>query len=556
MLTITVSELAATSRYLLGTVSTYWNPGGTTGPVQYFDVPGYLVSITDYQPGDTFRYQLGRLSQSDRGPMGLLRDKGVRHTNISGALELVARSYVYDSVLMTGGTFPRAKRTGSSTYVPFTAAVDWGHDVGSSHTITWDPNSDSQGLFTRDAWLAQRNLWFSGDYMVSYLSYAAGDGYKNGSKYESARVITYLTLYQRRSGSLYSLKQLTATKVYTKGSAFDAFASYMGLAGSFLSPFAYDSLPVPGGASAAAYAAASACQSFDCFAGLIGDERAYFDFGDLTLECAQQMKYVDANLLMLAVDISEWRDLHGLWKGIVNADGWARAIKAFDLFSERRGDWKQFKNLFQPASSLYLWKSYAVEPNVDDGRRIFEGVRKLISLSQKTRVHSRRVLPVTIPDSLYGRLTAVLTVDVGTYPKGIMGLLQKMIGEAKKWGVYPNCTALADTVKYSFVVNWFIQFGDMLKDVDAYLDTENYFPVDHCIQSVKWEAGYDSSLIVRNACVTGTVVYSHYERWTSREVPLPSVSSLRLGSGPHKHGAEATALILQRIPNSLKNVHF
>lgn len=550
MITLTVSDKADAARYMLGSYSTYWNPGATGGNTQYLDYPGVLISLFDYEPGASYSYDAGRLVQGKR-PIGRLRDKGCTHSNISANLELTYRSIEFDTITMNSGSYPRARRTGTTQYDPYRAVLDWGDDHSDVYTFQWDPHVDSQGTFTRGPVEYKFEVFFDGNVCYIGRTVKTPITYRNGVQYLVGSTAASFSCVKRVGTALKFLKTLSLTGSQDLPKLRTAFAPYVGLAGTSLTSYTYDGVTAYDSPQSAAFYAVQAIKSFKGFQNLIGNDSAYVDFGDLALECADQMKYVDANLIMLVMDINEWRDFRGMWKNLVNSEGWSHALSAFKTFRKRGGSYSDFRSMFDPASSLYLFSKYAILPTVDDGQRIFAGVRKLIAEPMHRRLHSRKVLPLVIPGSLSASLTAVLTVDVGTYPRGIAGTLQSMIGEAKKWGIYPNCTALADTVKYSFVVNWFIRFSDTLSSVDAYLDMENYFPVDHCIHSTKWAVEYSSSVIVPDHRVTGTVQFSHYTRWITTEVPLPSVDPIRLVSDVRKHGVELTALFLQRLPKSL-----
>lgn len=551
MITVSVVDLSNAPRYGILDLHDYWNPGGSTGPVQYFDVPPILLSVVNAPGVHKYYYEQGSIAEGDE-VVGCLRDKEVSHLNVSGELSVASRNFVYDTTLMTSGEYPRAKRTGTYTYVNYRSINDWGTEAQASYTCAWNPNVDSQGVFTRNASSYYLDLWFRGDLCYTISTAIHAPVFRNGAYYTAGYTVTYCNLWKRVAGSLRLQHSVSLSTVTTRTSVESLMRPYENTSAQFIPQmYYYDGVSV-GASGALADAIATELTKFRGFTDLVGDESAYVDYGDLAVECAEQLKYVDANLIMLAIDINDWRNIHSMWKSVLNTKGWKSAVKAYNSLLRGTGDvLDNILDIFKPGSSLFLFEKYAVEPSVSDAKAISKGISKLIREPTRRRLHSRRVLPLDVPSADYGQFTAVITVETDRYPNGVTGKIQELIGEAKRWGIYPNLTALADLVKYSFVLNWFVSFGDVLKDVDTYLDMKNYFPVHHCVLSAKWEAGYPATVAVPAYRVTGQVVYSYYRRWITKEVPLPSVDPLRLGSNPFKHGVEMFALVLQRLPKSL-----
>jgi hypothetical protein len=280
------------------------------------------------------------------------------------------------------------------------------------------------------------------------------------------------------------------------------------------------------------------------------------DFGDLSWECAKQLRYVEDDLFNVVFDVLEWRNFHAMWKSLVNLRGWKKALSAFKRLASPR-KWRRHRKaiirdlvaLFTPGSSSYLFTKYAVLPTVSDCRRLVIGIHRFVDgLPNDQQLHSRRITSLTPPplcDS--AQHTAVMTVSCAPYPTWFSGRLQSLIGEIKKWGIYPTVSNLWDILPYSFVIDWFVQYGDFFQDVDRFLYVKNYFPIHHVVMSEKWEYQVPAhSLVPDSIPVTGAVDFTYYVRWISRELPLPSVS-LEAETTADKHLLEATALILQRI---------
>lgn len=271
------------------------------------------------------------------------------------------------------------------------------------------------------------------------------------------------------------------------------------------------------------------------------------DFGELAVECARQLEYVDGNVLSLFFDIADWQRTMNQLRTLTSSPTWKRCLAAFRVTPGKGGNAMDrfLKIVKNPSEALLFWK-YAVLPSVSDIRRLIEGLGRIAGLRLDQRLHSRRITQLALPGYRVFKHTAVLITECGAYPGGLSGWLQKAIGFAKRCGVYPELTNLWDVLKYSFVVDWFVQFGDLFNDIQQYQDLENYFPVHHCVLSEKWEAIAASTSIVPDCPALGDVTYSYYTRWITREVPLPSIS-LEAGSQPYNHVVEASALIIQRL---------
>jgi len=272
--------------------------------------------------------------------------------------------------------------------------------------------------------------------------------------------------------------------------------------------------------------------------------------GELALECAKQLDFVQTNVLFLLYDVADWKSFHGMWKYVTHQTTWLQAIEASKQFV--RGDMtrREFHDLFDPASSTYLFAKYVVLPDVSDVKRLAQGIGRSALFLDDQRLHSRKVDQIDIPGTLTSTLTTVMTVETKKYPSNVVGKVQELIALAKRFGMYPEMVNLWDAVRYSFVVDWFVQFGDLFRDVDDAMDVENYFPVHHVIMSEKWEQTMAGAVVLGEDydrfAIDGVLAYKLYTRWITEEIPLPPVS-LSWESALGNHLVESGALILQRI---------
>lgn len=542
---ITISISACNLTYiLLGSLSEKFQPR-SAAIAQWFDVPRVMFSLTAAPITSQVKREIGRIYRPDGPHRGTLRDKPVYHTAVAGDLQISTRSITWGSRLITGVSYPYGRSTQGD--VVFSGTVIWGSDYEANYSHRWTPVSVTGVLYTQAPSTSTYAATFSGVYCIFSQTTVRAATYADGVPFRSADVFGIHRLFRRDvDGRVYEVKLLSLSGRPSKSELWVAFAGWMypGLGTACATTVLLPSSEL-GDPTGLANAFLDKIAIFEWPHLLLDLEPV--DYGELAVHCAQQMNYVDSTVLSVIFDIRDWGNFHKMWRNLLNTEGWRHATYAFKAFRSGHGKRKHLRNLFNPSSSLYLFGTYAVMPTSHDVRRLYAGVADLATRPARARIHSRQVVPLDYPGTINARFTAVLTVVTGTWPLGISGKIQELIGLTKRWGIYPNLTALADVVKYSFVVNWFIQFSETLSDCDRYLDVKNYFPVEYCIQSAKWEVGYTSVALVPSTLVTGDVVYSHYHRWISSSVPLPSVDPLRRGSGLLVHGVEATALVLQRL---------
>lgn len=292
-----------------------------------------------------------------------------------------------------------------------------------------------------------------------------------------------------------------------------------------------------------------------------------FDLGELSQECADQLKVVDENLLLLVFDVAEGKKLiqeltSGKLPEIVNglskrADEWMSAGKRTPR-QMRRFLKKQATDGIQTLSSAYLYEKYVLENNVRTIGTMIKGLQKIAQGDPKNkleqRLHSRRAysLPAGEFTCTY---TATMTVIVGRFPEHVGGMLAKLIARMKALGIYPELSNLHDMLMYSFVLDWFVRFGTFFSEIQAYQNVKDYFPISYAILSEKWVLPFGRetrTLRSEDNTVFGSATFDlrfrRYIRWITTELPLPPVSPPEVVGNSERgnHLAEAQALTVQR----------
>jgi len=542
MITLSVSAEPDSSYLPLHSDGVGWM-GGVSSSIRPL-----LLCYSEKPEGTLYHYNLGKIVTGVK-VYGHLRDRACLHATAHGEVDLVANT-IKKGVGSDG--MPYAQLPGG-TLVPYREVVYFGEDVDQVHTLIEDPRWYQGDLYSRSAPTQVRHIikWLSLTDFVTVREMHTFDGLKNGNLWITASYYTTYTVYTVIGDAVFRAANFVAYSRYTE-EELDAYYSF--------------GFPWPTGAEMQPYRDFLRTVHSD-IEGLADDYLKHVesvipynsisfehpvDFGDLSLECAKQLKFVDNNILLIVLDVNDWRQFHKLWKNFANLRGWKEAKKAFDRISGGSGKLTDLVEMFKPASSTYLFDKYAVQPSSADVGRLSKGLR---DWAQKLgggglypqRLHTRKITPLSCPTGYTSHLhTAVMTVECASYPDGMLGKLQEFIGGAKKFGLWPACTNLYDLIPYSFVLDWFLPFGDFLQDTDNFLDTKNYFPISHVIMSEKYELGVESTVIAPTFPVTGRITITFYDRWVTTELPLPNVS-FDEGSGLGTHLVEASALVLQRL---------
>jgi len=273
------------------------------------------------------------------------------------------------------------------------------------------------------------------------------------------------------------------------------------------------------------------------------------DFGELAVDASKSLRYVDNNILLIVEDMIRLPEAAASLLQILSSGEWKAVLDGLSSLKEGAISLRNFRDIVAPFGQLYLSWKYVYAPNLSDLSSIGRGIAKAMFSDKYSRVHSRKVTEVPLPDERVLRHTAVFTAEVNTLGDRDWGMLQEFVYLGKRWGMYPELENLWDILMFSFVVDWFVQFGDFFQACDAYMNTENYFPVRYCILSEKWEYHLEVDEIVPLVYLpwaSGNVIVSRYSRWITREVPLPSVE-LSANTSLSKHWAEAGFLVALQL---------
>jgi hypothetical protein len=273
---------------------------------------------------------------------------------------------------------------------------------------------------------------------------------------------------------------------------------------------------------------------------------SYVDFGQLALECCLQLRVVEKDVMNALFDVAEFASLLRLWQSLADSTFWSDLTDLARSVIRRGGSIGAFSRVSKKLVDQYLGTKYGVFPSIGDAESLMQGLSRLAELPMYQRLHSRTTLSSNYPGAQSATHTAVLTAVVGAYPNDLLGYVQEVIAGYKRYGAWPEVYHLWDRLVFSFVIDWFIQFGNCFEDISNYLNVKHYFPVEYCILSEKWEMTKLATDLVPDIPVTGVISFSYYVRWITREVPLPPVA-ITAESSVGNHSLEALALVLQRV---------
>lgn len=547
MIQMHVAELSASPWYWINGDQNIISYSSTLIPEGLTEWRGFL-STSAKPEGETWQRELGSLSTGVT-TMGRLRDRACRHYRIEADLDYALNPPVTRETSLGLVQFhcvnPDSWLDANAGVTHWGEPSQWNYQLSGYQCLIVGVLSNVGPGSISCSWI------FDGDraILVSYITNPEVKRASDGRVTKASTLMSGISKFRRSGTSLYFMGRLSYSGHISTPSAVSVLQGIPSTGGTSygvrypelstsLDPETYFEYLVTG--------IEDRISSTD-----LELQNHPTDYGDLGVEVSRQLRFVDQNILLLALDVNDWRNFHSLWKNVSNIPGWKKAFEAFShlgKFDSQKSIPHEAKKIFGPAAATYLFEKYAVLPSVADVGRLLEGFQRLVALkSSMQRLHSRRVTLVDDPLYSTSSHTAVLTVDVGKYPTWFTGRIQELISGLKRWGIYPELVTLADVVPYSFVANWFLRFGDTLKDVDQYLYQKNYFPIDHCVMSEKWVKGTPATAIVQSDSVQGDVEFIYYVRWISRELPLPPVSSPRLSLDGVNHLPEAAALIIQRL---------
>lgn len=507
--------------------------------VPHHHQPSYLLCIGDWSGTVTeYSARIGHLQEGNES-IGKLRDNSVIHASVDADLFVSTQSLQSAPESFGCCHYKQSNNPTGSGYVATGGPIQWGQP-GCDYNFTSPAYTYVYGGATRNVSPGTVHCsWrFAGNkaLMITICEHPVVT--YQGVKVADASFGTRTSIRKfRRSGVyLYFMGETLGTSVPTSSDESAAFGSIGTTGGSSVG--AANVSKVSNSTSAADFDALVALATAYHSSADLGLDQHPVDFGDLAVDCAKQMNYVDGSLFSCFFDLAQWNS----YADTVSVIRKGTFFKVWAGF--KWGNEEQLLRALQNNANQYLFGQYAILPNVRDVQALYEGLKKL-TREWVTRVHSRRSSSIATSTGSV-EYTAVLTVETAKYPKSFTDQVQRLIGGIKKWGLWPDLSNGWDAVQYSFILNWFYSVGTFFKQTDAWWDVKHYFPAHHCVCSEKWVQYVAATDMFPGFSGTGTVQVKLYNRWITSEVPLPNISAPSMSQPFGNHWAEGSGLYAQR----------
>lgn len=264
--------------------------------------------------------------------------------------------------------------------------------------------------------------------------------------------------------------------------------------------------------------------------------RLVSDFGDRVLPSKHFGELAgDAGATMNANDVNMFeflKDLRHPTKMIPKL----RNLKALRKFWASSGS-QQAKAL----SDDYLAAKYGILPTISDLQNIVRAVKKrkpskdLLDRTLLTKSHHASLRVDDISFTLEQHVKLCVDTNANT--------LDSIIRDVENVGFSPTLSNMWDLVPFSFVVDWFVNVGDLLDQADKAFRLFR-FRIYYSTLSIK-RCAQGSITATPDLPFHGQIRWSYYHRWVQIGAPLPPLS-LPISSNGASHWLEATALIIQR----------
>lgn len=220
----------------------------------------------------------------------------------------------------------------------------------------------------------------------------------------------------------------------------------------------------------------------------------------------------------------------------VNVIAFLRELRKPHLLIPKLKNLESLKGL----STTYLQWKYGITLTIADTRRLYEAAVKQQRSNHSWRVGRAQYSTSSLIGGIEYSRRQNAKLIVNDREKGLWSIVNRI----EDVGLLPTFENIWDLIPYSFVVDWLIEVGKYLQNVDSLYRMMRY-DIDLVVLSDRKEAymplSYNSSL----PCL-GYLKTVEYHRWTTSHCPEPSLTTLNTRTDLSNHWLEATALIIQK----------
>jgi hypothetical protein len=272
-------------------------------------------------------------------------------------------------------------------------------------------------------------------------------------------------------------------------------------------------------------------------------------WGDLAENACLQCKKVTSNMLSTIIELFTMRaDLTDLAQQ--GAD-FVKLLRNIADSNDQLPDTVQsFKNLITAVTNLRLSLKWGTPLTVKDTRECLDVLENELLKEAKAPAVDRARASIRIPDRGLGLLK---DLDIETDYFLSVFYNMKDLREADyirglcDWGLL-SFENVWDMIPYSFVVDWFTQFGDAVRTLDSILYRTSFQDLLGSLRTTVTSVSLPASVVeaLVGFPISGTIELTYYRREISDLVPLPifSLGKPKLGATQYLDG---TSLILQRV---------
>lgn len=237
------------------------------------------------------------------------------------------------------------------------------------------------------------------------------------------------------------------------------------------------------------------------------------DWGTLAHEASQTAIANQANMIAFVRDLRHPTKLIPKLRNLRKLKSWANAL---------------------------LSVKYGVLPTITDLKSIVAAVRKRGPYLDKNGFSTYSKGHWSSFDGVYGLYTLEQHIKLAVAKEE--DDLDRLVTSLESVGFWPDLNTLWDLVPYSFVIDWFVNVGELLARLDS---RERLARLNIRYTTMSSKESLIQEMDEATTHVTGKTSLVHYHRWVSDQCPVPPLS-LDSSPTPQRHWLEAGALILQR----------
>lgn len=238
------------------------------------------------------------------------------------------------------------------------------------------------------------------------------------------------------------------------------------------------------------------------------------DWGDLAAKAVQNKRAVRTNMIAFFRDLKDIKSLVPKLKGLLQ---------------------------LKTAANNYLAVKYGILPTVSDLKKIVAAFQQRKQFFDKNGFscynakHTAVAEDGTFRYDLEQRIKVAIAEEDSSF--------DKLIDQFDSLGLFPTYENIWDLLPYSFVVDWFVQIGDLLERVDNCQRLMRYNIRYVTMSESEMMSGMSSG--TSSFPFMGQIKWSSYRRWVTDHCPLPPLT-LTASPTVSDHWLEAGALIIQR----------